>query len=479
MINESEHSELDQLLKERLGDYKEAPSVEHWEIFEKNFTPKLISYRRFNRYRIAFYAGIAVVAILAIMLLITNLEPDVSKNPTELVQSNQKSSNELVPKNINEKPENPDSSAREIEHGKKTVNENNSIKSSTLKVKTVEKNLIETELADASISRVDDKFVVSIELLKPLDYSIPQTKPSVDTLINSENTERKSEPEIVKPPEPKTPDKSSSRNYSRKHSPKYMLYSQQSNNRNKKKHRQQQATNGFFSKLEYKLNVTPQFAGQTLNNKGGVVIADYDPQFYHQIENGKFTLAGGLEMVYPINNSWSIYSGLKVNTYKRETTNDYAHLKFNNQQIIAPTSTGDIFINGLVKDQLNNNISFQTKLNLHTIEIPVMVRFYASKNLYLDGGLKYNYIFSDKTQTSIIGSDLPYTYSQISDFRDHNLSVILGAGFTFLTNSGLKFDAGPEISWNITNLSTGSDLVNKPFLIGLRTTISLQRFQKN
>ena len=353
------------------------------------------------------------------------------------------------------------------------------MKASSRKVKIAEENLIKTEVAGTSTNRVDNQFVASNDLLRPLNYSIPVTSFAFDTLNISKTPEPKSEPDIVTPPKPEKPKRSSSPNYSRKQSSKYVLYSQQSHNRNKKKHRQQQASNSFFSKLEYKLNVTPQYAGHTLHNKGGVVVADYDPQFYHQIERGKFTMAGGLEVLYPVNNSWSIYSGLKVSTYQRETTNDYAHLKFNNQQIIAPTSTGDVFIHDLVKDQLNSKISFQTKLSLYSIELPLVARFHANNNFYLDGGLKYSYIFSDHTQTSMIGADLPFTYSQISDFRDHNLSMLVGAGFTFITRSGLKFDAGPEISWNLTNLSIGSDLVNKPFVIGFRTTISLQRFQKN
>ena len=140
MINESEDSELDQLLKEKLGDYRETPTEENWERFEQNFTPKLISYRRFNRYRIAFYAGIAIVAILVSILLIPNLEPEVSKNPVGLVQSNHKSSDELTPKYLKEKTRNPEPAASGIKSGKKTVTENNSIKTSTHKVKIVEEN---------------------------------------------------------------------------------------------------------------------------------------------------------------------------------------------------------------------------------------------------------------------------------------------------------------------------------------------------
>ncbi len=89
---ELEHTDLDQLLKEKLGAYKEMQTAEHWERFERNFSAKLISYRRFNRNLTAFYSGLAVAAVLSIILLIISIEHEISKNQMVLVQPVQKSS---------------------------------------------------------------------------------------------------------------------------------------------------------------------------------------------------------------------------------------------------------------------------------------------------------------------------------------------------------------------------------------------------
>lgn len=483
MSNEPEHSELDQLLKEKLGNYKETPSAENWERFERNFSPKLISFRKFNRYRTAFYGGIAVVAMLAILLLITNIKPEISKNQIEVVQTEQKTTLGKITKELKGKNPIPASPKSNFQYKKEVSPEISTSGTSNSALGTKSAGLVD-ELQLATDSAKEEisgaiQLLASLSSLKPINFTLAVGLPN-DTL------------KFVRTPKPKKViskplkiKKVRSPGFIRKKSFKNSLYPKHSFNRNfQARHSNRRLggpslLNGFLSKLEYKLNVTPLYCGQTLNNKGGVAANEFDPKFYRSIENGMFAFSGGLEVVYPINGVWSIYSGLKMSEYKRETTNGFSQLKITNGLIAAPSSTGDVIIHGLVKDQLNSNTSFQTKLNLQSVEIPIIARFQVSKDFYFDGGLKYSYIFSGKTKTSLIGSNLPFSYDQISDFRDHNLSLIFGTGFTFITNSGLKFDAGPEICWNLTNLNPSSDLINKPLVFGIHTSISLQRFERN
>lgn len=488
MSNEPEHSDLDRLLKEKLGNYKETPSAESWERFERNYSPRLISYRRFNRYRTAFYGGIAVAAVLAILLLTTNIEPEVSKKQIGLVQPKLKSAIEQVTKELKGKPQIPASSKVKFQNKKEVSPEINIAEFGTRPPETKSthfpKNLqVATDL-NKEENRGDVRFFVPLSQLIPISFTDEDGLPN-DTL----KFVRTPKPAKVSS-EPAKNSEVSSPNYFRKKGfknsiyPKKIFYPKHSFNRNFQARQANRRSagpsllNGFLSKLEYKINITPQYCGQTLNNKGGVVASDFDPKFYRAIENGMFAFSGGLEVVYPISRSWSIYSGLKMGEYKRETTNGFSQLKITNGQIAAPTSSGDVIIHGLIKDQLTN-VRFRTRLILQSIEIPLVARLQASKNFYFDGGLKYSYIISGKTKNSLIGSNLAFTYDQISDFRDHNLSLILGTGFTFITNSGIKFDAGPEICWNVTNLNPASNLLNKPLTFGIRTSISLQRFERN
>ncbi len=489
MNNEPEHSDLDRLLKEKLGNYKETPSAGNWERFERNYSPRLISYRRFNRYRRAFYGGIAIAASLAILLLITNIKPEISKKQIGMVEPEPKSAVEQGTNELKGEPRLKALPKAKIQHQKTFFPEKNSSGSGNLTQETSGAGLVDKlQLATDSVKKEISgavQLLASLSLLEPIKFTPFAGLPN-DTL----KFVRTPKPAKVSS-EPARKSKVRSPNYFRKKgfkntiSPKKPFYPKHSYNRNfqaRQANRQSAGPsllNGFLSKLEYKINVTPQYCGQTLNNKGGVVASDFDPKFYRAIENGMFAFSGGLEVVYPIGRSWSIYSGLKWNEYKRETTNGFSQLKITNGQIAAPTSTGDVIIHGLVNSQLNSNMSFQTKLVLQSAEIPIIARFQAGKYVYLDGGLKYSYIFSGKTQTKLIGANLPFTYDQISDFKDQNLSLVFGAGFTFIIRSGLKFDAGPEICWNLTNLNPTSDLLNKPFVFGIRTSISLQRFERN
>ncbi len=215
---------------------------------------------------------------------------------------------------------------------------------------------------------------------------------------------------------------------------------------------------------------------QELPNKMRLVINLFAIEGYKQ---EKFAFSGGLELVYPINPIWSIYSGIKLSEYRRKTTNDLSHLKDINGLIAAPTSAGDILIHGLATNQLSSQNSFQTEWKFQSLEIPLILRYQTSKGIYFDGGFIYSYLFADKTKTSLTGSDLPFSYNQISGIRKNNLGLKIGGGYTLVTGSGLKFDFGPEICLNLTAINPGSDLMNRPLVLGFRTALSLQRFQKN
>ena len=480
MNHDFEDIDLDQLLKEKLGDYKEAPSAENWQRFERNFAPKLISYRKFNRYRYALYGGVAVAATLAIMLIISNLKTDVSPSQLNLVQSQKTQTTGQTTVGLEGKSQMP--SNQKTNHKSIGLDESSSLQSNIVSKVATDPALSNlTEVGNnfmGNIARYNDQLSSSPALLNPIGHSSIDKNSAIYSLRIGEPVRPSNEKtkilKIKKNRSPLFATNNASRNAA------IVKRSFRKNNFKVRNSNQKAASNSglirILSKFEYKINITPRYASQTLNNKGSITLLDYDPQYYKAIEKGKFVLSGGLEIVYPINGSWGIYSGLKIAEYKRETTNDYSHLKIGNGQIVAPTSAGNILIHGLAENQLTGQTTFQTILRLQSIEIPFIARFQIGKNFYLDGGLSYSYLIADKTQTSLIGADLKYSFDQISGIRKHDFGLIFGTGFSFVTRTGLKFDAGPEISWNLTSLNTKSDLINKRLTFGIRTAISLLRF---
>jgi len=484
MNHDFEDIDLDQLLKDRLGEYQEAPSAEYWERFERNFTPKVMSYRRFNHYRYTLYVSIAVAATLAIMLIISNLKTDISTGQPDLVRGHQTQTTDQTTNGISGIPHLP--SDPNINPDNKLIGINKpllqqAIADSRNKDGAFQSN--HTEIVENDINqaiRKNDQLTASLTLLNPIEYSSIGEKSVIYPLAFSPSfNPSNATPDLLKIKKPRSPLFATNKSFRNVTSPKHLF---KQNNFKARTSNQMATSNSFLirllSKLEFKINVTPQYQSQTLNNKGGIASTDYDPQYYKAIEKGKYALSGGLEIVYPISESWSVYSGLKLTEYKRETTNDLSHLKIVNGQITAPTSAGDILIHGLTENQLTGKTHFVTKLRLQSVEIPLIVRYQPGKNFYLDGGFLYSYLIADKTLTNLIGSDLNFTFDLISGIRKHNLGMIIGTGFTFITNSGIKFDAGPEISWNLTSLNTNSDLLNKRLTFGIRTAISLQRFQQ-
>ena len=485
MNHDFEDIDLDQLLKEKLGDYKEAPSAENWERFERNFAPKLISYRKFNRYRYALYGGVAVAAILAIMLIISNLKIDVSPRQLNLVQSQPTQPTGQITVGLEERRQMPSNQKTNPNHKSIGLDESSSLLSGTVsKVATGSAQSNQSNLTEVgnnfmgNIARDNGQLSSSPALLNPIGHSSIDENSAIYSLRIGEPVSPSNEKtKILKIKKTRSP-LFAANNAFRNAAIERRSF-RKNNFKVRNSNQKGASTSGLIrilSKFEFKINLTPRYASQTLNNKGSIAVLDYDPQFYKAIEKGKFVLSGGLEIVCPINGSWSIYSGLKIAEYKRETTNDYSHLRIGNGQIAAPTSAGDILIHGLSENQLTGQKYFLTILKLQSIEIPLIARFQVGKSFYFDGGLFYSYLIADKTQTSLIGADLKYSFDQISGIRKHNFGLIFGTGFSYITRTGLKFDAGPEICWNLTSLNTKSDLINKRLTFGIRTAISLLRF---
>lgn len=474
-------NELDEFLKKRLGNFRKEPEPEHWKRFEQNFKPKHVSLKRFNNYRIALWSSVSIAASILIILLINPKIVTISTN------SPQASSLENVKSRENEQST---YSVHEEQSHKKTevptvIRPSNPNPASVQSTPGNSVNPVQpTPVVPGQKPRDFDeyKFLAGLDAPElPVEISNKVQKTGKTPTTKQVD----SKPDPVKHARAKYNPTNRLPMFSRKHSTRNLFSARRpSRNYMTSRHRHHVTSNPsaiarFLGKLDYKINVTPQYCGRTLNNKGGVATNDFDPQFYRAIEKGKITFAGGLEMGYPVNDYWSVYSGLKLSTYEREATNNLSHLNVSQGQIAIPTSAGEIAVHGLTTAQLNSQAFFESFLTLRKIEIPVIVRRQLNKSVYIDGGLKYSYIFSATTRTKLIGDNKPFTYDQISDIHDQNLSFVLGTGVTFITGSGLKFDAGPEICWNLSSLNPSGNLINKPLTLGLRTTISLERFQRN
>jgi hypothetical protein len=482
MNNEFEHIDLDELLKEKLGNYAENPSPAHWERFERDFLTSPISNRKPKHYRAVVYTASAIAAAVAILFLINRMVPETLKTKTETAQSAQKTATEQPLSNPNRNPALATAPVQPDLKNKVAANITPPARGENQRKPQQTEIPDQLPLTPDTISpdrRGDVRFFTPFSLLNPIAFSSAENQTISTLKISNHSLSGQISPTSAKILKHHTPGFVRQQSFNRSFFANSHVNPKLEAKRNRNSFSKTSALGRFVGKLEYKINVTPQYCSQTLNNKGGVVANEFDPQFYRAIENGMFAFSGGLEVVFPIGPGWSVYSGLKWNEYKRETTNGFSQVKTTNGQMAVPTSAGDVIIHGLINTQLNNNTSFHTKLVLQSAEIPVVARFQAGKYVYLDGGVKYSYIVSGKTQTNLIGSHLPFTYDQISDFKDHHLSLVMGTGLTVVTGSGIKFDAGPEICWNVTNLNPTSNLLNKPLTFGLHVALSLERFRRN
>ena len=113
------------------------------------------------------------------------------------------------------------------------------------------------------------------------------------------------------------------------------------------------------------------FSLRSLNNLQNVSVMDYNQSFYNEIEKGRITMNGGLELAYNFNSSWSVYSGLKLSRYSQHIQtikNQYEIVSAN--QIIVPASAGNIGMSGNGIGQLASQSEVGAHLNCNTLMFP-------------------------------------------------------------------------------------------------------------
>jgi len=462
------HNEIDQLLSERFGEHTIRPEKELWDKIESRMEPRVVSFSKYSRLKIALIGSAAVIGGLVFLLFVLkNQKPTMNEYsefkstertvPQEKSQLKNKSSeipeNSIAMKNIPEKNQNSYTEKDPIQNqqwknpevilkeNEKVESENNRISPQQIKSLTTENTLFRNPSQPENL-----------KVVGAFDKKIPE-KPSSKTIRNKKNHYNYH---------------SKTRHISAK---KY--FTQKTGNKGLIK------AGKFFNDFDLKVNLSPAYSMRTVNNLQNISVMEYDQAFYNRTESGKISLNGGLELAYKINTGWSIYSGIKFSQYSQQIQNAQNNYKItSSSSVIIPSSAGNISIDGEGIGELSTQSQFETKLKMQFLDIPLIARHYFSPNFYVDAGIKYSYLLADKTSVSLNDTSVNFSVEKINGLNKHNFGLVLGTGIEQVTHSGIRFEIGPEINLNMNNLNPSAKIISRPLSFGIHAGIFLGRYRQ-
>ncbi len=465
MKKENGYNEIDKLLRERFGEHTVRPEKELWEKIEHWMQPRTVPFLKYSRLKIAFAASAAAIAGLVFIVFTLN-QPKTT--PTEYSDIQQMGKN-IPPENIQPKKETLSTVAKnkpvQKMQGKTPVliSENRQGKiqpENNFNATTPDK---QQENAHSSLQKVK---MLTVESVCFQDFA----------LLKKANVSSKTE-ELASVKTNTRPAKTKKIRYNQPSKRRYISA--------KKYYAQKLRNRGFikpgsnFEKFGLRVVFSPSYSTRTVNNLQNVTLADYDPAFFNRIESGKIALNGGLELSCKINSKWSIYSGLDFSQYSRQiqnAQNNYTIVSGN--EVIIPSSAGDINISGVGVGELSTKSQFETKLKIGFLNVPVVARHYFTPNFYADAGFKYSYLLADKTSVSLNDAAVKFTVAKIEGIQKHYFGLVLGTGIEHVTHSGIRFQIGPEITMNLNNLNPSARVISKPVSLELRTGIYLGKYKQ-
>lgn len=464
MKKEEEHISIDQLLRDHFEEHTILPDEELWNNIEGRMSQKAFRSGRLKRLKIALIGSAAIVAGLVFMFhLFNNETPSISQvAEIESAENNiphtDNSTKIDLSKIVEKKAEQQNTAEQPAREERRKLQKSPQQKNTTNYPQTeaVKERIQITpqkmELLTADNLLTNDDAIKSLENIKQ--------KATQQSVITSEKSNKTSKSHAIH--------HSKHKNISAK---KY--YAQNSRQSSWKKQ------GNLLNDFDLKLNLSAMYSTRKNNNIQTDPLSDYDPAYFNEIEKGGISFNGGLDLGYNFNSNWSIYSGVEYTTYSIQVQHAQSRYKLvSSNQILIPSSAGNINISGNGLAELSAQSQFETKLRLHYLSIPFVARYRLNKDFYTNAGIKCEILMADKSLVSLNDDAVDFSVAKIDGLKKYNWGLVVGAGYESTRPSGFRFEIGPEITYNLTNLNSSAEVISKPLVIGIHSGIYLAKYKR-
>jgi hypothetical protein len=229
-------------------------------------------------------------------------------------------------------------------------------------------------------------------------------------------------------------------------------------------------------KMETRIVFSPAYTYRSINNKSNIALVEFDKKSLNENEKGRIAAGGGLELAFNINKNWSVYSGLKFSSYQLTHETIAKDLTPGTQKNSIPTSSGELFLSGFDVASLPQSTVFTSELKLNSLDIPLVIRYNVTQQLYAGAGITYSRLIADHSTMRVNSPDLNFNFEKIQGLNANNVSLTLEAGYEFVSKAGFRIGIGPEVNFRLSNQNSTGALNSKPFSVGIKTGIYLGRY---
>ncbi len=220
---------------------------------------------------------------------------------------------------------------------------------------------------------------------------------------------------------------------------------------------------------------SPNYTWQTLKDNTDNNIDDVS--MYNDREKAMFSFTAGINVLYSINKSWTIITGVSYTRIARSMLIPviYANMNSANQMYFEYSTS-----NGVIEvplDDSHNSLhpgdSILTESKAHqylkTVNIPLLIRYSIKKSksvFYAEGGITTNFLLQTKAKMRIDDYE-PTVINNNNGLRKTSFGYLAGIGAEHQFKHNVNFFFGPVLRGSFTSITKNSAVNTYPYSIGI------------
>lgn len=215
--------------------------------------------------------------------------------------------------------------------------------------------------------------------------------------------------------------------------------------------------------------IMPEFSSRFVTPNPNYTQGVYTPSYFNSREHYTFNYSYGLLVDYRFRHWGSIEAGVSYYIYGVDFSTKGSYLiKTGDNSGIVFTSAGQTELKNI--DSLNNRTTLSSSSRFGYLSIPVNVKFYPIKNLYINAGPTFDYFIGqtnnwDKHDEE---GDFNVESNNVEGINRFNISFVFGLGYEKRIWKNLSFSINPGIRMHLQNLNPHNTVKTYPFNAGFR-----------
>jgi len=217
--------------------------------------------------------------------------------------------------------------------------------------------------------------------------------------------------------------------------------------------------------------IMPEFSSRFVTPNPNYTKGIFTPSYFNSREHYTFNYSYGLLADYRFSHWLSIESGVSYYVYGVNFSTQGSFLvKTSDHSGVVYTSSGKTDLNIDHVDSLSSQVMLSSSSRFGYLSVPVILKFYPIKNLYINAGPTIDYFISQSNNWDKHDQegDFNVESENIEGINRFNISFVFGIGYEKKVWKNLSFSINPAIRMHLRNLNPYNTVKTYPFNAGFR-----------